>query len=201
MSPLFVTQPFVVSSLSCRKTAKEDTVSGRPRKNRLEASAAEREALKRICQDSALHPRKRLGAQILLYALDGLTTAEIAVRTGVSQSFAASLVRRAPLLGLTEAVEAMPLCWHQPKITAAGAEWICSLARKRPAELGITAMPEWSMESLAGYIRSYCEMAGYPELRKVVKSTVWRILRSERQGASHESSAQQAQKSPAESGA
>lgn len=189
-------------TLSCRKTAKGDSVSGRPRKNRLEASAAERQALEHICQDPGMHPRKKLGAQILLYALDGLTTAEIAARTGVSQSFAASLVRRAPLMGLPETVEAMPLCRHPARITASGAEWVCSLARKCSSDSGIMSTPEWSMESLAGYIRSHCEEAGYPELRKIVKSTVWRIIRSERQGASHEASAQDRnKKSPAESGA
>ncbi len=179
-------------------------MSGRPRKHKLEATSAERAALEHISQNPGEHPRKRLGAQILLYALDGLTTAAIADRTGMSQSFVAGLVRRAPLLGLLETVMAMPLRRHPVRITADCADWVCFLAGKSPAELGIRAMPAWSMESLAGYIRDHCEEAGYPELRRIAKSTVWHILRSERQEHSLKADSVQdssSKKSPAESGA
>ncbi len=158
-----------------------DSMSGRPRKHKLEATTAERLTLERISQNPRVHPRKRLGAQILLYALDGLTTAAIATKVGMSQSFVASLVRRAPLLGLLEIVEAMPLRRHPVRITDVSIEWVCSLAAKSPAELGFNAMSAWTMASLSGYIRSHCEDAGYPELRRIAKSTVWHILRSERQ--------------------
>ncbi len=159
-------------------------MAGRPRKHRLEAGAGEREALERIRNNPDMHPRKRLGAAILLLALDGYTTGKIAEKAGMSQAFVAGLIRQAPLLGLLETVEAMPLCRHPVKITDAAATWVCELAQKSPSGPGPESHAAWSMESLAGYIRSHCEEAGYPELRKIVKSTVWHLLRQGRDSTS-----------------
>ncbi len=156
-------------------------MAGRPRKHMLEAGPGERESLERIRSNPDVHPRKRLGAAILLYALDGLTTAKIAEKAGMSQSFVAGLIRQAPLLGLQETVEAMPLCRHPLKIAGAAAAWVCELAKKSPADLGLNSLYAWSMESLAGYIRSHCEEAGYPELSRIAKSTVWHLLRQDGQ--------------------
>lgn len=148
----------------------------RPRQKKITLSEEEREELRRI-SNSRSEPAAHVvrAKALLLLDEDELTNKDIATRCGISTVALSSLMDRCLSFGPIVALDDLPRSGRKAVITDDDRAYVKHIACYKPKDLGY---PEelWTQEKLAKHIREHCEDDGYPNLRNINKSMVWKIL-------------------------
>jgi transposase len=114
-------------------------------------------------------------AQILLRYYQGQTVSAIAAELHSNRPKVERCIRKALELGVRAALKDLPGRGRPVSMTDEDKAWVVSLACQKPKDLGY-AQELWNTRLLAKHIRKHCLEAGYPNLRKLAKGTVSKIL-------------------------
>ena len=147
----------------------------RNRRAEFSLSDAEISELRRISRSRTAPLAHVERARILLAYHEGLSVTEIARRFGTSRPRVERTIDRAIRLGAIPSLSDLPRRGRPARISPEAKHWIVSLACTKPKELGYAA-ETWTLRLLCEHVRSHCEEAGYPELVRLSKGTVSKLL-------------------------
>jgi len=148
-----------------------------PRKKgkRLVISLKEREYLERIRRARTEKKARVERAMYILDYVDGISIYSIAKKYGTNRPKVERAIHKALAYGVLSALDDLPGKGRKPVIGNMAKMWVLNIACKRPKEKGLPH-ETWTMNLLAKYIRENCEEGGFPELNKIAKGTVCKIL-------------------------
>jgi len=138
-------------------------------------SQEDQQTLEKLANSLTQPVRKVRRAKALLQFASGASISEVAAEARASRDSVYKWVDRALALGPTAALDDK---YHRPKeptITPAAKAWVIELACTKPKDLGYAA-ELWTMQALAGHVRTVGPKKGHHCLDKAAKATVWRIL-------------------------
>ncbi len=123
---------------------------------------------------TAARSRSERARMLLAYA-DGSTVSEIARRLSTNRVKVERCLDKALQLGPRAALDDLAGRGRPPTITAEARAWIVALACQKPKTLGY---PEelWTTRRLATHARVHGPTAGHPELARVGRGTISKIL-------------------------
>ena len=84
-------------------------------------------------------------------------------------------IDRAIRVGALSSLNDLPRRGRPARIPPAAKQWVISLACRKPKELGYPA-ETWTLRLLCDHVRSHCHEAGYPQLDRLSKGTVSKLL-------------------------
>jgi len=87
------------------------------------------------------------------------------------------VISKAFSFGIHAALEDLPRSGRSRKISSGARTWILSLACSKPLDHGYPH-ELWTQRLLAEHIRSHCVHNGFPELSKISRGTISKILRA-----------------------
>src|SRR6266704_3506307 len=114
-------------------------------------------------------------ASILLRYHAGHTVSEIARSLATNRPRVERCVSKALDLGVTQALADLPGRGRRPAMTAEARAWVVALACQKPKDLGY-AQELWTTRLLARHIRKHCVEGGHPQLQRLGRGTVSKIL-------------------------
>jgi transposase len=114
-------------------------------------------------------------AQILLRYAQGETVSAIAAGLNTNRPKVERCLAKALQLGVLVALRDLPGRGRPVRMTEEDKTWVVNLACQKPKDLGY-AQELWTTRLLAKHVRQHCEQAGYPNLRKLGRGTVSKIL-------------------------
>jgi transposase len=114
-------------------------------------------------------------AKILLEFHEGKSISQIARDLDTNRPKIERTLDRAIAFGINAALDDLPRSGRSRAISSGARTWILSLACSKPIDHGY---PEelWTQRLLADHIRRHCLENGFPELAKISKGTVSKIL-------------------------
>jgi len=131
--------------------------------------------LDRLAQ-SRTEPAARVQrAQILQRYAEGQTVSAIAVALHTNRPRVERCVSKALELGVGAALRDLPGRGRRRSITDEDKTWVVDLACQKPKDLGY-AQELWTTRLLAKHIRKHCLADGHPQLQKLGRGTVSKIL-------------------------
>lgn len=148
----------------------------RPRQKIISLSDDERVELRRISNSRSEPAAHVVRARALLLLDEGkLSNKDVAEECGISTVALSGLMDRCLAFGAVVALDDLPRSGRKAVITDDDKAYVKHIACYKPIDFGY---PEelWTLEKLARHIRDHCEDDGYPDLRNVNKSMVWKIL-------------------------
>lgn len=147
----------------------------RPRSKIITLTDEERIELERIASSRTEPVSKVMRSKALLMCSEGIGMKEISNAVNLSTVTLSKLVDKCLAFGAIKSLDDLPRSGRTPIITDDDKTYVKHIACSKPKELGY---PEelWSQEKLAKHIRDNCVKAGYPNLSKINKSMVWKIL-------------------------
>ena len=116
-------------------------------------------------------------ARVLLAYADGKLPTEIERLVGVSRPTIYRLIDKALAAGVVAGLKDGYHRPYAPRITEAAKAWVIDLACRKPKDLGLAA-ELWTLSALAGHVATHAAKAGFTQLARASKSTVWRILQA-----------------------
>lgn len=147
----------------------------RSRRPKLVLTAEARAALEEVAR-SRMEPASRVRrARMLLAYADGRPVAGIARELNTTRPTVERCIDKALQLGPLVALADLPGRGRKPRISAEARAWVVSLACQKPTELGYPH-ELWTTRLLMEHIRAHGEEAGHPELRRLARGTVSKIL-------------------------
>lgn len=114
-------------------------------------------------------------ARILLAYAQGASVSEIARLHRTNRPRVERTIDKALQIGALPSLHDLSGRGRKPEKTSEAIAWVVSLACQKPKDLGYAA-ELWTTSSLAQHIRTHCEKAGHPSLRKLARGTVSKIL-------------------------
>lgn len=150
----------------------------------------ERRQLMAVVSTPGIEAQLQRRAHILLLLDQGLTAPEVERYLKISRSTIYSIALRYQDRGLKEAVFDRRRSGTPCTIPKEAFFWIRALAKQDPQSVGVNAL-RWTITKLQEYIRTHCEASGFPELNKLSRSYLWRILQDEGQRKNQEERVQE----------
>ena len=120
--------------------------------------------------------RRTLRAAILLDSLSGNSDEVIARRHYVSRGAVILCIRKCLEFGLDAALGELPRPGKPRQLSDDAIVWVQNCACQKPKDLGYS-YELWTYKLLTAHVQGNCVAAGYPELRKLSRSKVHKILR------------------------
>jgi transposase len=114
-------------------------------------------------------------AQILLRYAEGQTISAVAQALHTNRPRVERCVAKALELGVRAALRDLPGRGRRRSMSDEDRTWVVDLACQKPKDLGY-AQELWTTRLLAKHIRRHCVEAGHPQLQKVGRGTVSKIL-------------------------
>jgi transposase len=114
-------------------------------------------------------------AQILLRYAEGQTVSAVAQALHTNRPRVERCVAKALELGVRAALRDLPGRGRRRSMGDEDRTWVIDLACQKPKDLGY-AQELWTTRLLAKHIRSRCVEAGHPQLQKLGRGTVSKIL-------------------------
>jgi transposase len=114
-------------------------------------------------------------AQILLRYAEGQTISAVAHALHTNRPRVERCVAKALELGVRAALRDLPGRGRRRSMSDEDRTWVVDLACQKPKDLGY-AQELWTTRLLAKHIRRHCVEAGHPQLQKVGRGTVSKIL-------------------------
>jgi transposase len=114
-------------------------------------------------------------AQILQRYAEGQTVSAIAAALHTNRPRVERCVSKALELGVGAALSDLPGRGRRRSITDEDKTWVVDLACQKPKDLGY-AQELWTTRLLAKHIRKHCLADGHPQLQKLGRGTVSKIL-------------------------
>ena len=131
-----------------------------------------------IISKSRTQPKRAVErAKILLRFHEGTSISQIARELGTNRPKIERTIDKAFAFGILAALEDLPRSGRSRIISSAARTWILSLACSKPLEHGYPN-ELWTQRLLAEHIRKHCINNGYPELSKISRGTISKILRA-----------------------
>lgn len=135
----------------------------------------EKKYLEKLSQSRTAPGREIERAKILLRYAEGMSIQAIHRDLGVSRPTIYKCLDKTLAAGVSVGLRDR---YHRPKapeISEEAKSWVVSLACTKPKDHGLAA-ELWTLSSLASFIQTQSESAGFPRLSRIPRMTVWRIL-------------------------
>lgn len=116
-------------------------------------------------------------SKILLRFHEGASISQIARELGTNRPKVERTIDKAFAFGNLAALEDLPRSGRSRIISSGARTWILSLACSKPIEHGYPN-ELWTQRLLAEHIRKHCINNGFPELSKISRGTISKILRA-----------------------
>ena len=143
---------------------------------KLQLSEDELSELRKISRSRTQGHTRVERAKILLAYYSGRSVTEIARTFKTNRPRIERTIDRALRIGSIASLDDLPRSGKPARISSEARAWILSLACQKPKDLGYAA-ELWTTRLLAEHVRTHCHEAGYPELAKLSRGTVSKILR------------------------
>ena len=114
---------------------------------------------------------------MLVRYAEGMTVSAIAASLNTNRPKVERCITKALQLGVRAALQDLPGRGRRARIDEEDKTWVVNLACQKPKDLGY-AQELWTTGLLAKHIRNHCVDAGHPNLRKLGRGTVSKILAS-----------------------
>jgi len=114
-------------------------------------------------------------ARIVLAYARGDTVSAIARNLGTNRPKVERCIDKALQMGAVAALSDMAGRGRKPRISTEARAWVVSLACQKPKDLGYS-YELWTTRLLSKHIRKNCKTAGFPELVRLSRGTVSKIL-------------------------
>jgi transposase len=131
--------------------------------------------LDRLVQSRTESAARVQRAQILHRYAEGQTVSAIAAALHTNRPKVERCVSKALELGVGAALRDLPGRGRRRSITDEDKTWVVDLACQKPKDLGY-AQELWTTRLLAKHIRKHCLADGHPQLQKLGRGTVSKIL-------------------------
>jgi transposase len=131
--------------------------------------------LDRLVQSRTESAARVQRAQILQRYAEGQTVSAIAAALHTNRPKVERCVSKALELGVEAALRDLPGRGRRRSITDEDKTWVVDLACQKPKDLGY-AQELWTTRLLAKHIRKHCLADGHPQLQKLGRGTVSKIL-------------------------
>lgn len=145
---------------------------------KLQLDESQRQELIKISQSRTAPIREVQRAGILLKYADGKAISSIHIELNVSRPTIYKCIDKALAAGIETGLKDK---YHSPKnpvITEQAKAWVVNLACTKPKDHGHAA-EVWTLSQLAKYTRKHAPAAGHECLKRAVKATIYRILKSQ----------------------
>lgn len=149
-------------------------VSKRPA---LQLTVEELENLNRISKSRTQRKSSVERAKILLGYHERKSISQIARELETNRPKVERTINKAFAYGVHAALEDLPRSGRSRKISSAARTWILSLACSKPLDHGYS-YELWTQRLLAEHIKKHCTENGFPELSKISRGTISKILRA-----------------------
>ena len=150
------------------------------KKYELKVTDEELKELQKLSASRTTEVRKKERADILLMLAQGKSYSEIQKELNTNAMKISRIKAKFVFGGLDMAMNDLQRSGKPKIIDDEDRVWLKSIACQKPTDVeGGPHQGVWSSSTLAKYIREHCEEAGHPVLRRVSKSSVWRMLESE----------------------
>jgi transposase len=116
-------------------------------------------------------------AKILLGFHEGTSISQIARDLGTNRPKVERTIDKAFAFGILAALEDLPRSGRSRRISSGARTWILSLACSKPIDHGYP-YELWTQRLLAEHIKKHCIGNGFPELSKISRGTISKILRA-----------------------
>ena len=116
-------------------------------------------------------------SKILLKFHEGTSISQIARDLGTNRPKVERTISKAFAFGIHAALEDLPRSGRSRKISSGARTWILSLACSKPLDHGYP-YELWTQRLLAEHIKGHCIENGFPELSKISRGTISKILRA-----------------------
>ncbi|RME57217.1 IS630 family transposase [Candidatus Parcubacteria bacterium] len=143
---------------------------------KLQMTNEELQELRRISRSRTERHTRVERARMLLAYHAGQSVTEIARQFQTNRPRVERTIDRALSIGVLASLDDLPRPGKPAKISSKARAWILSLACQKPKDFGYAA-ELWTTRLLAQHIRNRCHDEGYPELAKLSRGTVSKILR------------------------
>ncbi len=131
-----------------------------------------------IISKSRTQPKRAVErAKIILRFHEGTSISQIARELGTNRPKVERTIDKASAFGILAALEDLPRSGRSRIISSGARTWILSLACSKPLEHGYPN-ELWTQRLLAEHIRKHCINNGFPELSKISRGTISKILRA-----------------------
>jgi transposase len=131
-----------------------------------------------IISKSRKQPKRAVErAKVLLRFHEGTSISQIARELGTNRPKVERTIDKAFAFGILAALEDLPRSGRSRIISSGARTWILSLACSKPLEHGYPN-ELWTQRLLAEHIRKHCIDNGFPELSKISRGTISKILRA-----------------------
>jgi transposase len=145
------------------------------RRARLHLTVEDSGYLDRLAQSRTESAARVQRAQILQRYAEGQTVSAIATALHTNRPKVERCVSKALELGVRAALRDLPGRGRRRSITDEDSTWVVNLACQKPKDLGY-AQELWTTRLLAKHIQKHCMADGHPQLQKLGRGTVSKIL-------------------------
>lgn len=135
----------------------------------------ERETLERIGRSRRAPKRRTVRAGILLDSVAGLSDQAIDRAHGVNRNTVVLCIQKCLRFGAEAVLGELPRSGKPRRLTDAAIAWVQHCACQKPKDLGY-AQEVWTYKLLTAHIRQHSGAAGYPELQRLSRSKLHKIL-------------------------
>ena len=156
----------------------EEAMPKKSQRPKLQLDESQRQELIKISQSRTAPIREVQRAGILLKYADGKAISSINKELNVSRPTIYKCIDKALAAGIETGLKDK---YHSPKnpvITEQAKAWVVNLACTKPKDHGHAA-EVWTLSQLAKYTRKHAPAAGHECLKRAVKATIYRILKSQ----------------------
>ena len=167
----------MVYDIASSKTM-EEAMPKKSQRPKLQLDENQRQELIKISQSRTAPIREVQRASILLNYADGKTISLIKRELSVSRPTIYKCIDKALAAGIETGLKDK---YHRPKdpvITEEAKAWVVNLACTKPKDHGYAA-EIWTLSHLAKHTRKQAPTAGHECLKRAVKATIYRILKSQ----------------------
>jgi transposase len=148
-----------------------------PRKRKaLQFTEPELRKLELIRKSRTEEKRRTLRAALLLDSLSGQSDETIAHRHHISRGTVVLCVQKCLQFGLDAALGELPRTGKPRQLPDDAIAWVLNCACQKPKELGYS-YELWTYKLLTTHVRQHCVAAGHPDLQKLSRSKLHKILR------------------------
>jgi transposase len=145
------------------------------RRAQLHLTVEDSDYLDRLAQSRTESAARVQRAQILQRYAEGQTVSAIAAALRTNRPKVERCVSKALELGVRAALRDLPGRGRRRSITDEDSTWVVNLACQKPKDLGY-AQELWTTRLLAKHIQRHCMADGRPQLQKLGRGTVSKIL-------------------------
>src|SRR4029077_3547627 len=145
------------------------------RRRLLVFSEDEQRMLERLRKSRTEQKRRTVRAAILLDSVAGLSDQAIARAHGVNRNTVMLCIQKCLRFGVQAALGELPRSGKPRRVSDAAMAWVQNCACQKPKELGY-AQELWTYGLLTAHLRQQARAAGYPELERVSRSKLHKIL-------------------------